>query len=572
MTVRHFLILAAAALLVIFIERPKPAGATGDWRFGLIETYESPSDATRLGAAWTRVRFQWAEVQAGGPGAWTSRVTDEQINGEINAGRLVAGMLIGIPDWARDADRLPAGLWLPHNDPGNTWANFVRQAVSRYNGRINHWIIWNEPDVWDLNAPGHTWDGSEEDFFQLLRTAYLVAKETNPTAVIHLAAMTYFWDANYGREQYLNRLLRVIAVDPEAEANNYYFDVLTAHLYFQPQNIFNIIQEFHGIRTANGIPWKPVWLVETNAPPLDDPAWPVPNWTLSVTLYEQAAFVPQALAAALAAGAERVAVYKLKDMPDDRAANPEPFGLVRLDGSRRPAYTTYQVAVQHLSGMTAASRQRWDSVGQIKITQGAQTTTVLFSRLPAAQQALVEATAATATLVDMWGAWQTITASDGYFNIDLPGSSCSQSIGDYCMIGGTTYYLVQSVDGSAPPPPAASDGDDVTPDPFVPTGTPLPTDTPSATATPRPTNTPRATGTATATATPTATATATETPPPTPMPRPDPTAVAIVTPSTGQVDPGGGSGIWLVGGGLALAIFLLAAGWLIRRRQGIDQA
>ena len=99
------------------------------------------------------------------------------------------------------------------------------------------------------------------------------------------------------------------------------------------------------------MPWKPVWLVETDAPPIDDPAWPVLNWTCQVTQQEQAAFIPQALAVGLAGGAQRIAIYKMQDTTGDVAANPEPFGLVRMDGSRRPAFTTYQVAVQYLAGM-----------------------------------------------------------------------------------------------------------------------------------------------------------------------------------------------------------------------------
>ncbi|MCZ7667211.1 MAG: hypothetical protein M5U34_08340 [Chloroflexi bacterium] len=54
---------------------------------------------------------------------------------------------------------------------------------------------------------------------------------------------------------------------------------------------------------SRGISGKPIWLVETNAPPSDDPYWRVEEWTLSVTLNEQAAFMPQALVSALAAGA-----------------------------------------------------------------------------------------------------------------------------------------------------------------------------------------------------------------------------------------------------------------------------
>ena len=39
--------------------------------------------------------------------------------------------------------------------------------------------------------------------------------------------------------------------------------------------------------------------METNAPPIDDPAWPVDNWTLSVSLEEQAGYLLQAFALAL---------------------------------------------------------------------------------------------------------------------------------------------------------------------------------------------------------------------------------------------------------------------------------
>ena len=385
-------------------------------------------------------------------------MSDAQINGEVNSGRMVVGLLIGVPGWANDGNGLPAGLWLPYDDPNNHWANFVREAVTRYQGRINHWVIWNEPDVCDPAAPGHTWNGTVRDFFQLLRIAYVTAKQVNPNTVIHLGAMTYFWDLQCGQEQYMTRLLREITADPDAAANNYYFDVATAHLYFQPNTVYDITQAFYGMMGAFGI-WKPIWLVETNAPPINDPSWPVSNWTLSVTQDEQAAFIPQALASALAAGAQRIAIYKLKDTPEDVTANPEPFGLIRMDGSRRPAFNTYRIATRYLAGMTGVSRERWNEVGQIRLEQEGKTTTVLFARLPAPQQVQVAATAPTALLVDMWGNQRTITAREGFFIVELPGALCTQPIGDSCMIGGSTFYLVQSTAGGPPhPPPLGSSG------------------------------------------------------------------------------------------------------------------
>jgi hypothetical protein len=524
-----------------------------DPRFGIIESYESPAAATAAGAAWTRVVFHWATTQAEGRDSWTPAVSDEQINREIEAGRLVVGMLIGIPDWARDYNRLPSGLALDYDDPDNTWAGYVRRAVDEYAGRIDHWIIWNEPDIWDETAPGHTWDGTVEEFAQLQRVAYLAAKEANPDVTIHLAAMTWFWDAQFDREQYLDRLLDVITADPEAADHNYYFDALTAHLYFQPALVYDVIQEFYTIVAAHGIPRKPIWLVETNAPPKDDPTWRVPNWTLSVIQNEQAAFIPQALAVALAAGAERIAVYKLKDTETDRAANPEPFGLVRLDGSYRPAYNTFQVASQYLAGANWAVRERWDEVGQVQVNQGDHTTTVIFARLPSAQQAQVAATVDSALLINMWGDVQTITPAGGRFFINLPAAPCSQSIGDYCMIGGMVYYVVQAADPNAP------------------TVTPTPIETARPTTTPIPTATPEATNTATIEAT----MPPTETDPPSPTPvQPEP---ATHTPTAGPTQPAttptavtgqGRSNLsyWFIAAGVAGAV-ALAAGFYFNNRR-----
>lgn len=436
-----FLLIARAGPAHAQDASPTPEVEPG--RFGVIESYEDPAAADRLGATWTRVRFQWADVQPDGPDSWNPPLDDEALAAELAAGRMVVGLIIGIPDWARTRQGLPRGLYLPADDPDNTWAVFIADIVDRYEGRIDHWIIWNEPDIDDVDAPGHTWDGSIEDYFELQRTAYLVAKDVNPNAVIHLGAFTYYWDPGYFR-----RFLDVVATDPAAAENGYYFDVATAHLYFQPSLIYTIIDVFYKVMATHHLD-KPIWLVETNAPPIDDPYWMVPNWTLAVSLNEQAAFIPQALSAAMAAGAERIAVYKLKDTEGDRAANPEPFGLVRWDESRRPAYNTYRVAIDLLDGVTGAERERWDAVGQIRLEQAGRTSTVLFSRLPEPQTARVKATAETGELIDMWGRSKPVEAEDGFFIVELPGALCRQTIADYCMIGSTTYYLVQEAPSQA---------------------------------------------------------------------------------------------------------------------------
>ncbi len=458
-----------------------------DWRFGVIEAYTARNAARELEVGWTRVSFHWAEAQANGPESWTPAVSDEQIEEQISEGREIIGLLIGIPDWARDEDDLPAGLWLDHDDPHNLWASFVRQVAGRYAGRIDDWIIWNEPDI-DETEVAHSWDGSVDDFYQLQRVAYLAAKEANPGAVLHLAAFTYWADVSAGREQYMARLLDRILADPLAAEHNFYFDVATAHLYFQPDQIYDLLGIFQEIMRDRGLA-QPIWLVETNAPPHDDPGWPVPDPTLSVTETEQAAFMPQALAAALAAGAERIGVYKLRDTEEDQAANPEPFGLLRRDGSRRVAYTTYREAIRAMRGTTNATRERWDEIAQFRLEQPDRITTVLFARLPDPQQVTVEAISDTARLVDMWGQEEWLEAEDGRYVIDLQQALCTQTIGDYCMIGGTVLYLIQGRDGGPPSRETLSPL-------LTPTATPLlPTVTASPTSTEMPAPSPSATST-----------------------------------------------------------------------------
>jgi len=545
---------------------PMPA----DDRFGVIESFEDPTAAGRLGVAWTRARFQWAEVQPDGPRQWEPPLDDETLAAELDAGREVVGLLIGIPDWARDRDGLPRGLSLPADDPDNTWAVFVGQAVRRYAGRIDRWIIWNEPDIDDRDAPGHTWDGNLDDFVQLQRVAYLAAKEANPDAAVHLGAFTYFWDPGY-----FDRFLDALAADPEAAAHDDYFDVATAHLYFQPNAVYDVLAIFREVMADHGLD-KPIWLVETNAPPMDDPYWIVPNWTLAVSLNEQAAFIPQALAAAMSAGAERIAVYKLRDTETDYDANPEPFGLVRWDDSCRPAYNTYRVAIGLMAGATAAERERWDAVGQVRLEQPEQTTTVLFARLPGRQTARVPATADTARWIDMWGKAEEIVAEDGVFTVELPGALCLQTIADYCMIGGTTYYLVQA---NEPPRAAQLAATRVaaeataTAEAATREATTAPTPAPVASRTPRPTATawpspsPQPSPTPQSTTPPSPTVAATRAA--TPTPAATTAALASSGPSDITAGPDGSLsgyvGLLVIGVGVLLALGLV--GWRLAGRR-----
>lgn len=200
-------LILVAALLAAQMSAPDAAAAADpapppDPRFGIVEAYTDPAAATEAGAGYTRVILRWDVIQPAGPDDWKpANVPDPLIAGELAAGRQVIGLLIGTPLWACDGSLGPENCHDSRAVPDMSyWAAFARRMAQQYRGRIGHWIIWNEPDVWDVTHPGSTWAGSVEDYGRLLKTAYLAIKDADPALGVSMAGQTYFHaDSHAGR-------------------------------------------------------------------------------------------------------------------------------------------------------------------------------------------------------------------------------------------------------------------------------------------------------------------------------------------------------------------------------------
>lgn len=463
LTLFFTLIFTLLALPAAHAQSPTP-----DPRFGIVETYTDPAAASEAGAGYTRIILRWDVIQPAGRDDWKpANVPDPFIADELAAGREVVAVLIGTPAWASQS--VNDARAVPDMD---AWGNFVKRMAQQYQGRIKTWIIWNEPDVWDMSHPGSTWLGTEEDYYRLLQVAYNNIKSVDPTMQVFLTGLTYHWDAQYNREQYLSRLLKIITADPAAAENNYYFDGATFHLYYKPRQMFDILTEMHGLLDSFGMGDKPIWVNETNAPPTDDPLeppWADPHFIVSTD--EQAAFVIQAYALMIAAGTERIEFYKMENSlehPEDI----EPYGLVRSDGSRRPAFDAFRVVTQYFAGFTNYEWLREGNVYIVTLDRGGKTTTVLWDTAPQDTTFRINAIAPEATVVDERGNTFATRATDGVYTLVLPGATCSA--GD-CFIGGAPRLLIEngSPDLRASLLPLA-------------TNTPTPTPQPTATVTPSP--------------------------------------------------------------------------------------
>ncbi|MDP8922721.1 MAG: hypothetical protein M3O34_07575 [Chloroflexota bacterium] len=467
---------APSASATVATVAPLPAVATNDDRFGMVQGIGAPDLAYHAGARWDRVIFPWSLIQKDGPNSWTELYyTDEAIKAQVRRGVTMAGVMIYTPQWAsinptygRPVDK-PQGLDLPYNDPRNTWGQFVRKLAARHKGTVDHWYVWNEPDMFSMEIR-YTWDSSYEDYAQLLKVAYLNIKEVNPDAKVITGGLAYWWDKEHERPPYLGPLIEVLKNDPEAARNNHYFDIVSTHTYANPLNSFAQPLIMREILELRGIK-KPIWISESNVIPFDDPANPLPAGYMRASLSQQASYIVQAMAMAVAANVERYAVYKATD---EKAENDiELWGLLRNDLTAKPSYVAYQVGATYFSNVKSAvfrwpgvARPTWQQykqildsnarrtqfiwpaqVAEVVMERGDRRTTVVWNTSPSEVTHKVEATAKQATLVTKDGKTQTIRPTNGFYSLDLAPTHHNADPRDsgIYLIGGDPFIIDEQV-------------------------------------------------------------------------------------------------------------------------------
>jgi len=419
-------------------------------RFGIVEGFWFPEVTCDLGVGWERIIFNWEQHQPEKSDDWyTLNVDDRWLKVASDCDREVVAILKHTPAWATDGIAgagVLRGLDLPIDDPENLWANFVHMTAEYYASRgVNRFIIWNEPDI-ELGTFGFEYEGELEDYFQLLKVAYLSAKRANPQAKIHLAGTTYWHDVNAGREPYMQRLVDRILEDPDAEANNYYFDVLSLHIYFRTDTVYDIINEMRVMLDERGLAEKRIWINETNAAPTNDPAWQVIRPVYELDLNHQAEFMIQSAVSALAAGAERIAAYKLYDQ--ELPEGGESFGILSpATAQPRPAYTAWQVVSNTFDNVTTAQLERTDTAN-IVITHHStgQYATTAWARTDQPTMISIPATSNKAYVIDRYGSITVLSPVDGSYTLSLPPAHCTET--DGCFLGGNVVILMQPSDAT----------------------------------------------------------------------------------------------------------------------------
>lgn len=484
------LVLALILLTLTLLPAAAPVRAqlAGDPRFGLAEAGDDSAAAVELGAGFEIVILRWDRLQPSAGQFRPDAAADAAIAAARSAGREVLVVLVGTPAWATDGDPgegVPRGLDLAYNDQGNVWAAFVKQAVTYYTPRgVSRYGVWRDVDI-QQGFSGHTWDGSANDYVLLLKSAYLAARSANPSALIHTAG--------YGKRDsaWFGRFITALINEPTAASNNYYFDVASVHVLASSDAVFTQVGNPYAVMSNARIPLKEVWVNEMNARPASDPAYP-PGTSFreysAVTLDQQAAFMVQGYALAFAAGASRVAAYRLVDDLEEDGG--EAFGLIRADGSLRPAYNAYALVTREFRQFELARRVDEESfplVDYVRLTSSSRVVHIAWARSTQTATLIIPARSAQATLFDLNGNRWIFRPQNAEYRIALSPALCNdpQTVGG-CLIGGAPWILVEEgVAEALTSRPAASRVE-----PGGATPTPDPSFSQTATAAARPTSTP----------------------------------------------------------------------------------
>jgi hypothetical protein len=232
------------------------------------------------GFGWVKMQLLWADVERPAKG----RYSDDKLPGISSwtkYDRVVSlcreyglQLILRIdtsPSWARPGR---SKIETPPDDL-NDYGDFVYTTVKRYQGKVQYYQIWNEPNVkfeWGDQVP------DAEAFTEMLRVAYQRAKEADPEVVIIAPALAPTIEVSPRAVSDLVFLQTMY--DHGAKA---YFDIASTNPYglrsgpddhrLDPDEDVNFSRPIllRELMVRNGDAAKPIWAAELgwNALPLD---------------------------------------------------------------------------------------------------------------------------------------------------------------------------------------------------------------------------------------------------------------------------------------------------------------
>lgn len=289
------------------------------------------------GATWVRYDLSWDAVQHFSSDSYDWSDSDAVTKAAEAHGFKVLMIIDFVPSWAR-VPGCDSKMCAPA-DPA-TYGQFAAAAAARYAPYgVNDFEIWNEPNISFRFHP----ESNPGEYVSMLKAAYTDIKHVDPSSVVIAGstAPSATDGPDYSPADFLNAMYNAGAGG--------YFDAISAHPYTYPitpsesapTDAWGQLTTMHNTMVAHGDGSKQIWITEFGAP-TDGPNISGDH-------------VSEAVQAQIAT--EAISIFHKwnwsgpffwYDFQDDGTSTSDSqnfFGLVRANGTFKPAYYAFEQAV-----------------------------------------------------------------------------------------------------------------------------------------------------------------------------------------------------------------------------------
>ncbi|MCR9256589.1 MAG: hypothetical protein NXI16_10900 [Alphaproteobacteria bacterium] len=410
-----------------------------------------------IGTSWERPHpgpFYWNGLEPSqGSRNWTA--SDTYVQNAQTFGQNLQATVWPYAEWDQSGTHSPAAssiifadeLGLYRHAPVNTtaYAEFLTALVERYDGDgvddmagltqpVKYWEISNEPAV---GSDILFFDGTAQEYFDLLKLSYETIKAADPDAIVVPAGLAgpqaevqAFWS------------------DVFALGGGQYMDVITFHSIGGPYDLH--WADMNTFLTAQGVGDKPRWIteIELSSPGLGQASIVDADW---------GKWIVKTHVNALANGAERLlyvgldaapgeAGKNLLDLSNADRANMPAFA----DVPRNPAYNAYKAMAGKIDDFTAVTATAsTEASGSVKFTTSGGDVYALWgsgTAIPAEISGTITVTDLTNTATVIDAATLTLTDSPVFVQIGEQGTDSDSGSGSDS--GGGSSGLVTVADAS----------------------------------------------------------------------------------------------------------------------------
>ncbi len=300
------------------------------------------SDMASLGVGWLRFDMAWSALQPDGPGSFDWPRFDRIVAAASRHNIQLIPLLTYTPAWARPGN-CTASIKCEPADPSQ-FATYAAAAAAHYAPMgIHTWEIWNEPNITQFWQPAP----DPVAYTNVLKQSYASIKQVDPQATVVSAGLSdpTAGTGNIDPRDFLTSMYQNGAKD--------YMDAVGYHPYSFPYLpsgpswtgwyvMSDATPSIRSIMVSYGDSNKQIWATEFGCP-TNGPTWRGDE-LLQAVMVEDA--MQQMSNEPWVAG---LFLHTYPDLGTDTSTIENFFGVIRYDGSDKPAYYELKDVLSGLS-------------------------------------------------------------------------------------------------------------------------------------------------------------------------------------------------------------------------------